>query len=220
MAEIAQTTNRLRESFRELDDSFNRWRAGILVEQTTNVGPEEWCDVFGTGFVFGGPLLVDSKQWPFLLKSYQESIIVKKRIEQFLIVSEWETTFEAKWRYIIDIADEITQPPIYEFEEATIKNLYGIDDETVLQIDEWGIKNQVYKALRFIEETFRSLSELGLNISTDPEIPERKRLRITLTVSGSPADVFEDELRCKELLYSAVDLNACELITFTYKWGD
>ena len=88
----------------------------------------------------------------------------------------------------------------------------------IAQIREWGIQDQVNKALAVIPNTYRTLRETVLNISEDPEIPDRQRLRVTLTVSGTPEEVFEDELRFRDWVCSELDTKAGELITITYEW--
>jgi len=86
------------------------------------------------------------------------------------------------------------------------------------QMEEWGIQDQVYAALDTMRDTYRSLQGAELSLSTDPEIPERQRIRVTLTVSGTPEEVFEDELCFREWMCSELDTKAGELITITYEW--
>jgi hypothetical protein len=88
------------------------------------------------------------------------------------------------------------------------------------QIKVWGIGNQVETALGIVREIFRSLRGHEVAISTDPEIPGRKRIRIILTVSGEPEQVLEDEIRFKKRLYSTLGVEECEPITITYKWEE
>lgn len=96
-----------------------------------------------------------------------------------------------------------------------------VSDETLREMEDWGIAKQVEEILKIIHLTYLTCDKIELNISTDPEIPERKRLRVTLTVSGEPEHVLEDELQLKEQVYSDADLReAYEFITVTYKWKD
>ncbi len=88
------------------------------------------------------------------------------------------------------------------------------------QIKVWGIENQVETALGIVRETFRSLCGHEVAISTDPEIPGRKRVRIILTVSGEPEQVLEDEICFKKSLYSTLAVEECEPIAITYKWEE
>ncbi len=96
--------------------------------------------------------------------------------------------------------------------------LETIPSKVSSQIEKWDLTNEVCTALRIIDDTYRTLQAVQVSISTDPEIRERKRIRITLTVSGNPEDVFSDELQYKGQLYSTLDIQVCELITTTYRW--
>ena len=106
------------------------------------------------------------------------------------------------------------QLAVVEFAEDVCDMPY----EVFCEIETLGLTNQIYKARRIIRETCRTLNADKVSISTDPEIPERKRIRITLTVSGTPKEVFADEVRFKEWMYSNLDIKVCELITITYEW--
>jgi hypothetical protein len=108
------------------------------------------------------------------------------------------------------------------FEEIDFEILYESrtenEFETLLLMNEWGIRNQVNKTLEVIRETYSSLRGIELTTATDPEIPERKRIRVTLIVSGTPEEVFEDELRFMEWMCNELNAKAGELIAITYKW--
>ncbi len=93
-----------------------------------------------------------------------------------------------------------------------------IPKEVSLEIKKLGIKNQVDDALSIIRTTYKTLIAVGVSISTDPEIPNRKSIRITLTVSGEPEEVFKDERRLKDSLFSILGSKALELITISYHW--
>lgn len=113
-----------------------------------------------------------------------------------------------------DVADTL---PV---EDIKIISEY-VSDEVLREMEEWGIAKQMEEALEIIQQTYHTCDKIELSVSTDPEIPERKRLRITLTVSGEPQHVLEDELQFKEHVYSDADLReAYEFITVTYKWKD
>lgn len=116
---------------------------------------------------------------------------------------------------------EMTQG-IYEQEdtEEAAKTPQLLPDDVLAQTEKWGITDQVHAAFDIATEIYRSLRSIEVSVSIDPEIPERERIRITLAVVGAPEEVFEDELRFKKQLYLAVGVEACELITITYKWED
>ncbi len=105
-----------------------------------------------------------------------------------------------------------------EVEDISTQVPCVIGNGTLLQMDKWGIKDQVNKVPEIIRDTYRSLNKIELTISTDPEIPERRRVRVTLTVTGKPEDVLGDEHQFKEWMYSTLDLKVCELLTITYNW--
>lgn len=118
-------------------------------------------------------------------------------------VEEWFT------EYFLDAQpEEITGAAVFECVSAKVLE----------QIKVWGVENQVETALGIVRETFRSLYGYEVAISTDPEIPGRKIIRITLTVSGNPEDVYKDERRLKNRLYSVLDNKALELIAIVYHW--
>jgi len=118
------------------------------------------------------------------------------------------------WYAPVEI-DEIVMEQVAE-EAAQIY----IAEEVCLEIKELDLENEVDTALFIIRETYRTLGAGRVIISKDPEIPGKKRVKIILTVSGTPEEVFKDELQFKEHLYSALDIEDCELITVTYKWED
>jgi len=102
--------------------------------------------------------------------------------------------------------------------DATL--LEYVSAQELEQIREWGIQDEVNRTLKIIHETYNLLQKIEVSTSRDPEIPDRRRVRMTLTVSGTPEEVLEDELHFKEQMYSTLDIRACELITITYDWED
>lgn len=117
------------------------------------------------------------------------------------------------------LAELLQSEPLLILPDEEFKVSIEYTSKEVLQIiTRWGIANQVNDALNIIKETYTTLHIVKLSISTDPEISERKRIRIELTVSGSPEEVLKEELCFKKQLYSNIDLRACELITITYNW--
>ena len=99
------------------------------------------------------------------------------------------------------------------------KFLYDCAPEEVIQeVVKWKIASQVDKTLVMIHDLYRTLHDVAVSISVDPEVPDRRRVRAVLTVSGTPEEVFKDELLLKQRMYATLDLKAYELIAITYNW--
>lgn len=130
--------------------------------------------------------------------------------QDYLPIRRWGNNFLVKSLHKTPVKTEVGEKTEIVSEQ--------MPHEVFREIERWGLKNQVFTTLRLIRETYSGWRMSNVSISSDPEIPERRRIRITITVSGTPEDVFQDELRFKERLYSTLDIKVCELITVTYNW--
>ena len=104
---------------------------------------------------------------------------------------------------------------------ATIEAVVGLEyasAQVIEQIEAWGLKGQVDKAFETVKEMYRTLRRVCISISEDPEITDSKRVLLALRVSGTPQEVFENELSFKEQLHSITDEKDCERITIAYEW--
>lgn len=104
---------------------------------------------------------------------------------------------------------------------ATIEALVGLEyasAQVIKQVEAWGLKGQVDKAFETAKEIYRTLRGVCISISEDPEIAGCKRVLLALRVSGTPQEVFENELSFKEKLHSITEEKDCERITIAYEW--
>ena len=104
---------------------------------------------------------------------------------------------------------------------ATIETVVGLEyasAQVIEQVEAWGLKGQVDKAFETAKEMYRTLRGVCISISEDPEITDSKRVLLALRVSGTPQEVFENELSFKEQLHSITDEKDCERITIAYEW--
>lgn len=104
---------------------------------------------------------------------------------------------------------------------ATIEAEVGLEyasDKVIEQVEAWGLKGQVDKAFEIAKEMYRTLCGVCISISEDPEITDSKRVLLAFRVSGTPQEVFENELSFKEKLHSITDEKDCERITIAYEW--
>ena len=167
----------------------------------SDVVPSE--NIRGTNVV-----LYNSEQFSFLVRSSKVCSNVISGVVNIYLTG-WKSTEE--WSEVSTFEEEV--------EEISTEVPCVIESGAELQMDKWRIKDQVDKVPEIIRDTYRTLRKIELTISTDPEIPERRRVRVTLTVAGKPEDVLEDERQFKEWMYSSLDLKVCELLTITYNWG-
>lgn len=100
------------------------------------------------------------------------------------------------------------------------ENIPQLTPQVLKQIEEWEIKEQFFEVLNSLPKYFKCMYEYDSKVSIDPEIPERKGLRIILTVTGTPEEVFKDELAFKKQIFSTLDIKARELITIAYNWKE
>lgn len=104
---------------------------------------------------------------------------------------------------------------------ATIEAVVGLEyasAQVIEQVGAWGLKGQVDKTFEIAKEMYHTLRGVCVSISEDPEITDSERVLLTLRVSGTPQEVFENELSFKAKLHSITEENACERITITYEW--
>lgn len=101
--------------------------------------------------------------------------------------------------------------------EAVVRLEYA-SAQVIEQVEAWGLKGQVDKAFETAKEMYRTLRGVCISISEDPEITDSKRVLLALRVSGTPQEVFENELSFKEKLHSITDEKDCERITIAYEW--
>lgn len=104
---------------------------------------------------------------------------------------------------------------------ATIEAEVGLEyasGQVIEQVKAWGLKDQVDKAFETAKEMYRTLRGVCVSVSEDPEITDSKRVLLALRVSGTPQEVFENELSFKQQLHSITDEKDCELITIAYEW--
>jgi hypothetical protein len=94
----------------------------------------------------------------------------------------------------------------------------AIDPQVVREAEEETLIDDLEAAISLAQETYFTLNKIEINIEHDPEIVGRKTIRFTLTVSGEPDTVLENEALFKKHLRGSISSSARELITVTYSW--
>jgi hypothetical protein len=90
--------------------------------------------------------------------------------------------------------------------------------EVIREAEEIGIMDSLETIAQLIQKSYSAiLRSINVALEHDPEISDRKTIRFTLTVSGKPEAILENEASFKRDLYSQVDVSVLELITITYK---
>lgn len=117
------------------------------------------------------------------------------------------------------VRDPVGQPSTSESCDVALEALCEIESRAAIEISQRGITAEVRTAIRLAEETFGSLDGISLGVAQDPEIPERRTIRMTLRVSGEPDAVFREERQFKKQLYKILDSTAREMLTLTYEWA-
>jgi len=217
MQEMLTVPWQIKREFEDLEEPFRRSRNNIWHDDTTDVNSEEYFAQPTTFSVAPLAELVRSRKSKLLFRTYKASADLKRMTVSLLSIPERETSSEIKscnLYFVIQAKNFDTS----RSQKAAIHLLFKAEEEVLLQVEEWGIEDQVFTAIQLAEATFRNMRSYDIRLSTDPELPNRKRIRIILTVTGSPEKVFEDEIRFKEKLYSNIDAMACELINISYNW--
>jgi len=102
--------------------------------------------------------------------------------------------------------------------QVSSEKFLTISRETLCEIEKEGFKSEVYTAARIARETFTNLHSIEITVQSDPEIPDRRKTRMSLTVSGQPEVVLNEESSFKKRLCRAISFRGCETISFTYRW--
>ncbi len=145
--------------------------------------------------VVGG---ISARQFAYRSHFYPDSFTIKKLVRRFLghtSISTIQETTEVEKNIPITVAPEV----VFVAE----KENFADDLETSVKI---------------AMQSYSTITRIQVNIEHDPEISDRKTIRFTLSVSGEPASVLEDEARFKKCLHSIISARTRELITVTYNW--
>jgi hypothetical protein len=86
-------------------------------------------------------------------------------------------------------------------------------------INNHGLNAKMNNIVEIICSNYSTLKGVTLDAKSDPEIIERERLHLTLTISGEPSVVLKEEQRCKKLLYEKEGANTFELLNIRYRWS-
>jgi hypothetical protein len=101
---------------------------------------------------------------------------------------------------------------------VALEALCDVEVNVVSEIDTRGMAADVRTAVQLAKTEFGTLSSIGLSIVHDPEIAERKRIKMTLYVSGIPERVLKDEARFEAKLHEALGAGSCEEVVLDYRW--
>ena len=108
-------------------------------------------------------------------------------------------------------------------QQETSKALRGIPvalhPQVVREAEEESLTDDLETSIKLAQETYCTLKKIEVNVEHDPEILDRETIRFTLTVSGKPDTVLENEALFKHRLRSSIAPRARELITVTYSRG-
>lgn len=179
-----------------------------------------WRGVAGREYEMGGTGFILTQVFDVTLGPYAKLV---RRVAPTRMRTFYQQLLppEARSGYFLTETIDLTgstQRRVLEKESGTIAT--RVSSEVRHEIEKWNLDKEMDTALAIIRVTYRTLDAIEVAVTRDPEIPERKRIRITLIVSGNPEDVFSDELQYKGQLYSTLDIQACELITTTHRWRD
>jgi hypothetical protein len=101
---------------------------------------------------------------------------------------------------------------------VALEALCDVEANIASEIDRWGMATEVRTAVQLAKAEFSTLNSISLSIVRDPEIAERRRVKMTLHVSGTPEGVLEDETRFEQKLYDILGAGACEEMVLDYRW--
>lgn len=105
-----------------------------------------------------------------------------------------------------------------EASEATRDIPIAIHPEVIWEAEEEAVIDDLETSIKIAQDTYSTLKRIEISIEYDPEILDRKTIRFTLTVSGEPETILQNEALFKHHLRSSIDARARELITVTYGW--
>ena len=95
-----------------------------------------------------------------------------------------------------------------------------IHPEVIQEAKQEAVTDDLDTSIEIAEDSYSTLIGIEVSIEHDPEILDRKTIRFTLTVSGEPETILQNETLFKYRLRSSIDHRALELITVTYNWGN
>lgn len=116
-------------------------------------------------------------------------------------------------------ADESESSSTSDLCDLALEALCDVEPGAALEIGQRGIAADIRTAVWLAEATFPRLNGIRLGVDQDPEIPERRTIRMTLRVSGEPDTVLKEERQFKKQLYKILDNTAREMLTLTYEWA-
>ena len=95
----------------------------------------------------------------------------------------------------------------------------AIHPEVIREAEEKSLTNDLDISVELARQSYPALSKIAVNLERDPEIQERRTIRFTLTVSGDPETILQNEGVFRQRLRSKIGDRARELITISYNWG-
>ena len=116
----------------------------------------------------------------------------------------------------------IKSSPVSQVEQKQISQKQdisvAINPEVLDEMEKNSATNDLKKIVKFAQEIYLNLKRIEISTEYDPEIADRKTIRFTLTVSGDPERILQNETQFKKQLRSNIKLNTRQLITVTYNW--
>jgi len=123
-----------------------------------------------------------------------------------IVLGSLENIIDYSRKDVLGIAT-ITQPKtcVTETAKSLIHNL--------------NLGDKINNIINILNKNYPSLRSTSIDVNCDPEIAGSKYLCFTLTISGNPLDILEQERLCKKEIYENVGAIGLELLTVNYRWS-
>lgn len=216
MVEMAGTTRQAVNRLRILESSLDPIRNDLLVGYTSF----SMCNEVGLG-----PTMLSNFAIPYALAETEypyEFAKVNAEARRDAVYSYMLTglcRMPGESGLLARLADERESPSTSDLCDLALEALCDVGPGAAIEIGQRGIAADIRTAIRLAEAAFPSLHGISLGVDQDPEIPERRTIRMTLHVSGEPNAVFREERQFKKQLYTILDSTAREMLTLTYEWA-
>ena len=245
MAPMVGTTRHAANRIDLLEASLDPLRPSLLSGSTTAVVPDEVRPASGTYYVMYDPTgmeclqelatgtvefrrhlahdmrLADQSSALYRCGHYQSfvRVVATARRDALYSLLLRSASIAGWWGQSCRHAgDQAYQTSTSESCNVALEALCDVEANIASEIDQRGMATEVRTAVQLAKTEFSTLSGISLSTTQDPEIAERRRVKMTLYVSGTPEGVLEDEARFEHKLYDILGAGACEGVVLDYRW--